>query len=98
VAQIMGSDLSSRMKDGGHEADDVKQVKRDRSRIDARRGKGSAGRAASLVSPGPLARPCLAGRHARVGRLFSGTIPFRGAARCEISEAIPHKGATTIRN
>ena len=98
MAQIMGSDLSSRMKDGGHEADDVKQVKRDRSRMIVRRRKGSAGRAASLVSPGPLARPCPAGRHARVGRLFSGTIPFRGAARCETSEAIPHKDATTTRN
>jgi hypothetical protein len=98
VAQIMGSDLSSRIKDGGHEADDVKQVKRDRSRMIVRRRKGSAGRAASLVSPGPLARPCPAGRHARVGRLFSGTIPFRGAARCETCEAIPHKDATTTRN
>src|ERR1700722_7502424 len=35
-----------------------------------RRRKGSVGGAASLVSPGPLARPCPAGRHARVGRLF----------------------------
>ncbi len=35
-----------------------------------RRRKGSAGRAASLVSPGPLARPCPAGRHARVGGSF----------------------------
>src|ERR1700722_12372720 len=43
---------------------------RDRSRIDARCRKGSVGRAASLVSPGPLARPCPAGRDARVGRLF----------------------------
>src|SRR6516165_10043172 len=47
-----------------------REIERDRSRIDARRGKGSAGRAASLVSPGPLARPCPAGRHARVGWLF----------------------------
>src|ERR1700677_913457 len=46
------------------------RTERDRSRIHARRRKGSAGRAASLVSPGPLARPCPAGRHARVGRLF----------------------------
>ena len=75
-----------------------RRTARSRSRIDARRRKGSAGRAASLVSPGPLARPCPAGRHARAGRLFSGTIPFRGAARCETSEAIPHKDATTTRN
>jgi len=35
-----------------------------------RRRKGSAGRAASLVSPGPLPRPCPAGRHARAGGSF----------------------------
>jgi hypothetical protein len=81
VAQIMGSDLSSRIKDGGHEADDVKQVKRDRSRMIVRRRKGSAGRAASLVSPGPLARPCPAGRHARVGRLFQEQFRSEEAAR-----------------
>jgi hypothetical protein len=98
VAQIMGSDLSSRIKDGGHEADDVKQVKRDRSRMIVRRRKGSAGRAASLVSPGPLARPCPAGGPCEGGEAVSGTIPFRGAARCETCEAIPHKDATTTRN
>src|ERR1700677_353877 len=38
--------------------DPIRRTERDRSRIDARRRKGSAGRAASLVSPGPLARPC----------------------------------------
>src|SRR5271165_2368992 len=41
-----------------------------RSRMMGRRRKGSAGRAASLVSPGPLPRPCPAGRHARVGGSF----------------------------
>ena len=51
------------------------RTERDRSRIDARRRKGSAGRAASLVSPGPLSRPCPAGRHARGGEAVSGTIP-----------------------
>ena len=89
---------SFRMKNRGQCRRHEGRLERDRSRIDARRRKGSAGRAASLVSPGPLARPCPAGRHARVGRLFSGTIPFRGAARCETSEAIPHKDATTTRN
>jgi len=61
---------SFRMKNRGGSRRHIARVKRDRSRIDARRRKGSAGRAASLVSPGPLARPCPAGRHARVGRLF----------------------------
>jgi hypothetical protein len=81
VAQIMGSDLSSRIKDGGHEADDVKQVKRDRSRMIVRRRKGSAGRAASLVSPGPLRALAPPEAHARAGGLFQEQFRSEEAAR-----------------
>src|SRR5208282_603137 len=42
----------------------------------ARRRKGSPGRAASLGSHGPHARPCPDDRHASAGA-HSGTIPFR---------------------
>ena len=50
--------------------------KRHRSRIAARRRKDSPGRAASLGSHGPHARPCPDDRHARA-EAHSGTIPFR---------------------
>ena len=73
MAQIMGSDLSSRMKDGGHEADDVKQVKRDRSRMIVRRRKGSAGGSvANLPVAGfPVYRPLL--DRARRGKWIGAT-------------------------
>ena len=54
--------------------------RRSRSRMIVRRCKGSAGRAASLVSPGPPARPCPAGRHARWGGCFQ-----RALARPELT-------------
>ena len=70
---------------------------RRRSHRIGRRGKGSAGRAASLVSPGPLSRPCPAARPASAGA-HSGTSPFRRMSRCETPIRPTRKDATTIRN